>query len=181
MARVRFTLRAYLAEGHPPDRCLELCARQVDIVEDGHMVTALVGFADTRTREVTLANAGHPNPLVIADGGLQFASTEAGPPLGVAVGPYPTATLQMPTGSTLLAFTDGLVERRDEDIDVGLGRLAQTAGVEPAAGPLEELVTAVLTAMVGSDAEDDVAVLAFRWEGIETQGEVPAKRTAVGA
>ncbi len=68
MGRVRFTLRAYLLEGHRPEVALEMCARDVDLGHDRHMATALVGVGDLNTRRITIANAGHLPPLVIADG-----------------------------------------------------------------------------------------------------------------
>jgi serine phosphatase RsbU (regulator of sigma subunit) len=67
----------------------------------------------------------------------------------------------MPAGSTLIAFTDGLVERRDESIDVGLDRLARAA-VEPQP-TLDALLTHLITTMTANAGEDDVAVLAFTW------------------
>ena len=67
----------------------------------------------------------------------------------------------MPPGSTLLAFTDGLVERRGEGLDDGLQRLAEAA-TEPRES-LDELLTGVLSDLVRQDATDDVAILAFRW------------------
>jgi len=165
MARIRFTLRAYLVEGHPPATALEMCSRQVDILDDGHLATVIVGIADTRTRELRLANAGHPSPLLVRNGVASFIPTEAGPPLGIRDGSYTSTTSTMPAGSTLLAFTDGLVERRGEDIDEGLGRLAAyaaTAGT--AATSLDDLVSAVVEGMVSpDDGEDDIAILAFRW------------------
>ena len=63
MARLRFTIRAYLLEGHAPDTVLEMCSHQLDIEYDGHFATVLVGVGDLETRRVVLANAGHPRPI----------------------------------------------------------------------------------------------------------------------
>jgi serine phosphatase RsbU (regulator of sigma subunit) len=161
MARIRFTLRAYLLEGHPPDVVLGMCSRQIDINADGHIVTALVGIADRTTREVTLASAGHLSPLVVSGLDAQFASTTVGPPLGVAASSYTSSTFVMDPESTFIAFSDGLVERRDEDLDVGLTRLAAVASAPQLS--LEDLLTRVLSTMTGDGAEDDTAILAFRW------------------
>jgi serine phosphatase RsbU (regulator of sigma subunit) len=147
MARIRFTLRAYLFEGHSPAAALEMCSRQIDITIDGHFATVIVGLGDCVTREITLANAGHLNPLMVSKSQSQFVVTDVGLPLGV--------------GSTLVAFTDGLVERRDEDLDDGLQRLVVAAAWTDR--PLETQLTDVLTVMTGDGAEDDTAVLAFRW------------------
>jgi serine phosphatase RsbU (regulator of sigma subunit) len=161
MARLRFTLRAYLVEGHPPEVALSMCSRHIDITTDEHFSTVLVGVADRRNRTVTLANAGHLAPLVVDDGGAAYVATPPGLPLGVRPTTYRPTTLTMAPGSTFLAFTDGLVERRGELIDVRLDRLARAAAV-PAAS-LDGLLTALLVELVEDGAEDDIAILAFRW------------------
>jgi len=163
MARLRFTLRAYLLEGHPPDVALTMCARQLDITTDGHFATVLAGVGDTRTRQVTLANAGHLNPLQVTGSGCAYLATELGPPLGIRETTYAPATVTMPPGSTLLAFTDGLVERRGENIEDGMARLATAAG-----GPapsLDGLLSGLVAELAQDGVEDDIAVLAFRWTG----------------
>ena len=179
MARVRFTLRAYLVEGHPPDVALALCSRQVDISADGHMATAIVGIADLTTRDITLANAGHLNPLIVSEGEALFVATTTGPPLGVGVTDYVATTVTMLAGSMFLAFTDGLVERRTEDLDVGLNRLAAVAASPDR--PLETLITTVLDTMTADDGEDDIAILAFEWTRPEPLTESPAVAPAMGA
>ncbi len=161
MARIRFTLHAYLVNGDSPDMALSLCSRQLNISVNGHMATAIVGIANLRTRDITLANAGHLNPLVVNGGQVQFVATAVGPPLGVGVNSYAATTLTMPRGSMFLAFTDGLVERRTEDLDVGLHRLADIAA--STVRPLESLVSTVLATMTGDGSEDDIAILAFEW------------------
>jgi serine phosphatase RsbU (regulator of sigma subunit) len=65
-----------------------------------------------------------PPPLLVTATSTEFIDTEIGAPLGVADNAYGSITMSLPQGSTVIAFTDGLVERRDEMIDVGLERLA---------------------------------------------------------
>ena len=127
MARARFTLRAYLFDGDGPATALEKCARQFDVTTDGHIVTVLVGVGNRRTGEVTVANAGHPLPLLVADPEASFVPMTVGLPLGAGLGTYESSTFTMPVGATLIAYTDGLVERRDENIDAGMRRLLETA------------------------------------------------------
>lgn len=164
MAHARFTVRAYLVDGDSPSVALEKCSRQFDISTDGHMITAVVGVGNWRTGEVTIANAGHPAPLVLRGGTAGFLETTAGPPLGVGPTEYPATTYRLTPGELLMCYTDGLIERRTEVIDVGMDRLAAT--VEQAADrPVDGIVTHVLAALRDTDAADDIAVLAFRWSG----------------
>jgi serine phosphatase RsbU (regulator of sigma subunit)/type II secretory pathway pseudopilin PulG len=161
MARARFTLRAYLLDGNPPQLALEKASRQFDVALDEHMITALVGVGNWRTGEITLATAGHPPPLLVDELGSEYVDLPVGPPLGIGTSTYAPASVTMPAGSTLVAYTDGLVERRSEPIDVGLRRLAQV--VEPLAGvPVDELVSRVVTSMRDEQAVDDIAVLVLR-------------------
>jgi len=161
MARLRFTMRAYLLEGHPPDAVLAMCSRQLDLAEDGHFATVLIGLADLVTREVVLANAGHLEPLVVRGGVTEYVATKVGLPLGVDPGAYLTTGVVMERGSVLLAFTDGLVERRGESLDDGLDRLAQAAADPPAS--LDDFIGGLVRELTGNASEDDVAVLALRW------------------
>jgi serine phosphatase RsbU (regulator of sigma subunit) len=162
MARARFTIRAYLLDGHSPAEVLARCSRQFDISEDGHLTTAVVGLGNWRTGEVTVANAGHPAPLVLTSSGARFADTSPGWPLGTGETTYESTTVQVPPGGTLFCFTDGLVERRGEDIDAGMQRLATT--VEGAVvSSTGELVRHAVDQLRTPDAADDIAVLAIRW------------------
>ena len=164
MARLRFTIRAYLFEGHSPDDVLEMCSRQLDIMEDGHLATILVGVGNLATREVTIASAGHPNPLIISASHWEYATAPVGIPLGIELATYESATFRVPPGATLLAFTDGLFERRDERIDVGLQRLGSRA-LAPSQ-TLDGLLTTLIGDLTDHDAEDDIAILAFRWHRV---------------
>jgi serine phosphatase RsbU (regulator of sigma subunit) len=161
MARARFTLRAYLFDGDGPATALEKCSRQFDIATDGHIITVLVGVGNWRTGEITVANAGHPLPLLVSDPGASFVPMPVGLPLGAGPTGYDSATFTMPVGATLIAYTDGLVERRAETIDAGMGRLLET--VPPlATRPLETFVGDLLTSMRDEGTTDDIAVLALR-------------------
>jgi serine phosphatase RsbU (regulator of sigma subunit) len=175
MARARFTLRAYLLEGHAPAAALAMMSQDLDMVRDGHLVTVLVGVGDPARRTVTWANAGHLPPLVVDAGGARFAAAADRPPLGVAPGEFAETTLEMAPGALLVAFTDGLVERRTEDIDAGLGRLAAAARVPE--GALADWLPRMLAAQLGDGpATDDVAVLALRWAGGRSAPAVAADR-----
>jgi len=161
MARARFTLRAYLLDGNTPAEALEKCSRQFDITVDGHIVTAVVGFGAWRTGEIIVANAGHPLPVLVSADGSEHVPMSVGPPLGVGASSYEATTFTMPLGSTLIAYTDGLVERRGEDIDVGMQRLIDAANQHGNA-PASDLLSSLLDTLRGEGAADDIALLALR-------------------
>jgi len=162
MAQARFTIRAYLVDGDDPATVLGKCAEQFDIAVDGHMTTALVGVGDWRTGEVTLASAGHPPPVLMTGDGATFVHVSPGRPLGTGSERYDSTTVTMPPAATLFCFTDGLVERRGEDIDAGLDRLAATL-VDVAARPVGDVVAHALRTLHHDDRADDIATLAIRW------------------
>lgn len=174
MAQLRYTVRAYLMEGHGPGAVLEMCSRQLDIAVDGHFATVLVGVGDLGSREITVANAGHLNPLLVSGEHTSFVDTTVGPPIGVGPSTYAETTVAMAPGSTLLAFTDGLIERRGEDIDRGFERLADAA---TDLGPtLEGVLSRLLTTVAEDTAGDDIAILAFRW--VDAQSPDPVSMSA---
>lgn len=164
MARARFTVRAYLLRGDDPGVALSASSHHFDVNADDHLATAIVGIGNWRTGEVTVANAGHCRPLVVGAQGPRFVDTTTGPPLGTVSFSYETTSFSLSPGDTVFCYTDGLIERRAEDIETGMGRLAAvvaTAGDSP----VEQLVENTVRAMRTEQAEDDIAVLAFRWLG----------------
>ncbi len=164
MARARFTLRAYLLRGDSPDVALSMAARQFDVSEDGHIVTTIVGVGNWRTGEMTIANAGHCRPVLLNEDGARFVELATGPPLGAGLVTYPSTSITMAPGDVLFCYTDGLIERRNEGIDTGMNRLSAT--LAPAAGDtVADLVRHSVRSLRSEQAEDDIAVLAFRWAG----------------
>lgn len=161
MARLQFYIEAYLFEGQTPGIVLEMCSSRVDITNDGHFSTALIGIGDLDSHELTIANAGHPTPPIVAGKETRYIETTIRPPLGVSTGTYVETSMTLPAGSALFAFTDGLMERRGENLEVGLSRLAESASTPYST--LEELVGRLVAEVGGAQARDDVAALAFRW------------------
>jgi serine phosphatase RsbU (regulator of sigma subunit) len=174
MARARFTLRAYLLDGNPPEVALEKCARQFDVTVDDHIVTALVGVGTWRTGEVVLASAGHPPPVVIHADRAEFLPVPVGPPLGVGASTYTSASFWMDPGSALIAYTDGLVERRGENIDIGLERLL-AAAESRAQQALPDLLSGLLDELRTDDTTDDIALLALRRQPASTNAASPGR------
>lgn len=162
MASVRFASRALARQGDAPEVVLTKLNASDDPDRDGHFVTMLCGHVDLAAGTATFANAGHPPPLLVADGAAAFVGTATGPPIGVRPGRrYDARTSSLPAGGTLVLFTDGLFERRDESVDVGLERLRSIAAEQR--GSLEELVDALVRRLAHGGGEDDAAVLAVRW------------------
>jgi hypothetical protein len=161
MARLRFSIEAYLLEGHPPDAVLAMCSDHIDVLTDDHFATVLVGVGDSERHEVTLASAGHPPPLLLADGAASYIDLPVGLPLGIEHASYTSRTLRLEPDATVVAFTDGLVERRGESLETGFARLADAA-VIPRSG-LDELLTGLIPVLDTGGAEDDLAILGFRW------------------
>lgn len=157
MASVRYTVRTLASVGHSPEEILEETGRLLDADLDGHFVTVLVGVFDDRTNELTLASAGHLPPLVVRDGCAEFVPVSPGTPLGVPGSHSIPMTVEFGPGSTLIAFTDGLVERRHASIETGLEMLSAAATQH--AGSPNDLIEHLYSALDVSDHEDDIAVL----------------------
>ncbi|WP_367320207.1 PP2C family protein-serine/threonine phosphatase [Streptomyces sp. HUAS ZL42] len=161
MAAYRASLRSIAAADLPPHRVL----RQLDDIaageEDRRPATCLIARVDPVRGQVTLASAGHLPPAAIGpQGDTELLPVPAGPPLGTGLGGYEPATYEWGADRTLMLFTDGLVERRGEDIDRSLARLA---GLRFTAGAgVEDVLDTALARLDARHAEDDVAVLAAR-------------------
>jgi len=131
--------------------------------EEDAMATALYLVLDRETGEVTFSSAGHPPPLLLAPDGARFLEGGRSVPVGAAEpGIFREATAVLPPGASLLLYTDGLVERRDESLESRLGELA-SAAAGGAEGGLEFLCEQVLAGVLGAQVpSDDVALLAVR-------------------
>lgn len=129
--------------------------------ESARPATCLLAVADPNRGRWTLASAGHlPPALFVAGRPTTLVQTPIGPPLGTGVGGYEQITVDLLPDQILLLYTDGLVERRGEDIDVSLARLASLA--VPPTGGLEKLLQLVLRSLASASSDDDIAVLAAR-------------------
>jgi serine phosphatase RsbU (regulator of sigma subunit) len=161
MGRVRSALRAYALEDYPPDEVLRLVDRKVAHFEVGTMATVACAASSPPYGRFQLVTAGHPRPVLGVPGRpAMLVDMEVLPPLGIGAGVRrsPT-TLTLAPGAVLVFYTDGLVERRDEDLDVGLSRLCATVTADDP----ETVCRNVMREMIGSHTpQDDVAVLALR-------------------
>jgi anti-sigma regulatory factor (Ser/Thr protein kinase)/putative methionine-R-sulfoxide reductase with GAF domain len=158
MGRLRSALRAYALDGGDPATVLAKLDRKVLHFEPGGMATVLYAVLSPSLGELRVSSAGHPLPILATrDGPASLLDLPIDPPLGVRSGVRRrSSTVSVPAGSVLCLYTDGLVERRRQPIDVGLALLRQA--VEP--GPAEAVCATVMDRLIGTAAaEDDVALL----------------------
>ncbi|MFF4437724.1 PP2C family protein-serine/threonine phosphatase [Streptomyces sp. NPDC001621] len=161
MSAYRSSLRYIAASDLPPHRVL----RQMDDIASGEAdrrpATCLLARVDPGRGQMTLASAGHLPPVLITrDGGATQLPVPVGPPLGTGLGGYESATHVLAPGEILVLFTDGLVERRGEDIDHSLARLSALRF--PAGKGVDDVLETIVDRLDAGHAEDDVAVLAAR-------------------
>jgi len=192
MGRLRTAVHNFSALDLPPDELLslldELVARidqdEAEESDDSPVTgaTCLYAVYDPVSRLCTIARAGHPPPALIhPDGSVEYPDVPAGPPLGLGGLPFETVDLELAEGSRLVLYTDGLVEDRERDIDVGL-ELLRTA-LEQAGPSPEETCRAVLDARPPARAVDDIALIVARTRALAAdriaEWQVPAEPAAV--
>ena len=162
MAEIRAATRAFASIDPDPAVVLHKLDTMVLTYGSDQLVTLVYVLADAAAGHLLVGNAGHPPPAVLRqDGSVDWLPLADGPPLGVAEHRREQATVAFEVGDTLLAFTDGLVERRDEGIDTGLERLARAAPhlAHPA---LAEGVQRVVDSVRDETYDDDMAALGLR-------------------
>ncbi|GAB2717307.1 hypothetical protein GCM10027072_07380 [Streptomyces bullii] len=174
MGRLRTAVHNFCSLDLPPDDLLthldDLVGRldrgegwAVENTPDSGIVgaTCLYAVYDPVSRRCTLTRAGHPLPAVVSpDCTVRFVDLPSAPPLGLGGMPFETVELELPEGSRLVLYTDGLVEDRIRDIDSGMEELRSV--LECADGAPEETCEAVLDALLPAHPGDDVALLVAR-------------------
>ncbi|HEX4814101.1 MAG TPA: SpoIIE family protein phosphatase [Nonomuraea sp.] len=169
MGRLRHALLGLAMTGGPANRLLdwlnELVLHQLKDIT----ATAIIGHFDPETRVLAWSQAGHLAPILVRDGVASRLDPPKGVLLGAAAGrPYELAVTRLRPGDLLLMFTDGLVERRTRDIDVGLD-LALAAARDVPAGDLEAGLDRLLSDIGGPNPEDDACLLGVGILGPEQQ------------
>ncbi len=162
MGRLRSALRAYALDSESPAEVLAKLDRKANHFEHGAMATVAYGIIGPHREALTLSLAGHLPPVLAEPGEPgRLVESPPDPPIGLTIGvpERRTTVVELPEEAVLVFYTDGLVERRDRPVDVGMAQLAATVR---AADP-ERVCAQVMAAMIGSrPAQDDVAVLALR-------------------
>ena len=163
MGQLRHAMRAYALEGHSPAGVLDRLDRVVRSLDGGQMATLLYLVVEEDHRTVRFASAGHVPPLLIGpEGEAEYLETAPNPPLGVFESPiHKEMTARLEPGSTIVLYTDGLVEERGVSIDEGLEALRLAASQDPCHP--DELCDRLVDSMLAiHSANDDIAVLALR-------------------
>ncbi|WP_406723686.1 SpoIIE family protein phosphatase [Streptomyces sp. GD-15H] len=187
MGRLRTAVHTLADLDLDPDEILtrldDLVVRLAEEDSDCQGATCLCAVYDPISRRCTFARAGHPPPaLVQPDGMVEFLhEIPPGPPLGLGGLPFETAERQLPEGTLLALYTDGLIEAPDRDVDIGLDRLAHT--VAAPARSLEQLCEAVVASLAPERRSDDAALLLARTHVLEANRvaswELPVDPTLV--
>jgi putative methionine-R-sulfoxide reductase with GAF domain len=160
MGRLRNALRAYALDANDPAAVLTRLDEMVAHFEADEMATVLYAVIHPDRRRMTCSAAGHPFPIIASPSGTaEMVDAHADPPIGSGAAVERSAVqVALPPGSTVYFFTDGVVERRGEHLDVGLERLRDTV----TAGSPHHGCTRIVTRMMGDDQlDDDFAVLAL--------------------
>jgi anti-sigma regulatory factor (Ser/Thr protein kinase) len=168
MGQLRTAVRMLAAQDLRPDHLL----RRLDDLSrrfgEEYIATCLYLVYDPVARRCALANAGHLPPVLVSpDGRSAMVDVPSGIPIGVGDGPFEITEFEVEDGSRLVLCTDGLVERRDRDLDQGFAALrAELNGVLDS---LDATCDAVLEALTPEVRLDDIALLAVGLDGIPDQ------------
>ncbi|MFF5702224.1 SpoIIE family protein phosphatase [Streptomyces sp. NPDC012794] len=173
MGQLRTTAQTLAQLDLPPAEVLHHLDEQAQRLGSDRMATCLYAVYDPVSHRITIANAGHPPPVLLHLGGrAEVLRVPPGAPIGVGGVDFEAVELDAPAGATLLLYTDGLVESRLRDVWTGIEQLrerlaatAQLTGLDHSP-PLEALCDDVLDMLGPGDRDDDIALLAARFEGI---------------
>ncbi|MCX4510941.1 SpoIIE family protein phosphatase [Streptomyces sp. NBC_01619] len=195
MGRLRTAVHNFSTLDLPPDELLGHLDDLVGRIDQDEMglggspdgpamtgATCIYAIYDPVSRRCTMARAGHPLPaLVRPDGTVEFPELPAGPPLGLGGMPFESAELEIAEGTELVFYTDGLIEDRSRDIDVGIELLRRA--LAHADRTPEQTCKAVLDALLPARPKDDVALLIARTRALGAdrvaEWDVPSDPSAV--
>ncbi|MFJ8232807.1 SpoIIE family protein phosphatase [Streptomyces sp. NPDC094448] len=159
MGQLRTAVRAYARLDLPPHEVLQLLDGLASEIDASQIATCVYAVHDPNEERLVYASAGHL-PILVRheDGTVHRADNPTGPPLGTGGWFYTSGTIGLPPGSGAVLYTDGLVERRDEDIDEGVAALERA--LSGATGTPQIVCDRLIRAMgITAEHDDDVAVL----------------------
>jgi len=161
MGQLRSAVRAFATLDLPPDEVMRHLDTLVQDLVGDQIVTCVYAVFDPADETLHYANAGHLPPLVASGGGPVERLTAGGPPLGAGYGDIPTAQVPLAAGSTIVFYTDGLVEHRGQDIDDGIHALEREIDWRGQA-PLDGMPEGIVDVLLPDGPDDDVAILVAR-------------------
>lgn len=162
MGQLRTAVRAYARLDLPPHEILQLLDGLAAEIDANQIATCVYAIHDPNEGRLLYASAGHL-PILVRDenGTVQRADEPTGPPLGTGGWMHASGSIPLGPGSTAVLYTDGLVERRDEDLDEGIAALERA--LAGATGTPQVICDRLVrTAGVTADHDDDVAVLVLQ-------------------
>ncbi|MEU6320417.1 SpoIIE family protein phosphatase [Streptomyces sp. NPDC047009] len=165
MGMLRSALSAAIRALPSPAQALEILGLYARSIECATAATAVKVLIDPRTRLIIYSSAGHPPPVLLRrDGTCELLDQATDPPLGARPHhvPRPQASMTYTRGDTLVLYTDGLIERRDEDIDTGLARLTDALAQDTTLAPDQLADTLLARLGVANGASDDIALVVIR-------------------
>ncbi len=175
MGRIRSALRAYSLLDESPERVLDLVDRKVNHFEFGAMATVACAVLDPPYETMTIALAGHPPPVIAAPrqrAALGGGRTEPPDRNTLSFGNRRSTTIPLAPDSVVAFYTDGLIERPGESLDVGFSRLRQAMSL----GPPEDVARDIMRHVIGDYVpQDDIALVVMRRSGspVETTPSAP--------
>lgn len=166
MGQVRSALYSYALLGQTPSEVLENLDRMIQSIGPESFATVVYMDFDPATKEIRMANAGHPPPLLkSAEEGVRYVSAVESPPIGVSPEPlHEESVLRADPGSVMVLYSDGLIEKPGGDIDKGLDALSAALQGAPN-DDVEAICDHLLQAIFSSrEPADDVALAVVRFE-----------------
>ncbi|WP_328337154.1 SpoIIE family protein phosphatase [Streptomyces violaceus] len=165
MGQLRSALSAASRVAEGPAQALDVLGRYAHVIDGAESATAVTTFIDCVRHVITYSSAGHPPPVLVhPDGRTEFLDQATDTPLDARPDPIPRpqAETTFAPGATLVLYTDGLIERRREDIDTGLDRLADALRVHRDQDPETLADTVLLELLPPGGATDDTALIVVR-------------------
>ena len=168
MGQQRSAARTLLLQNLGPAATLDGLDRFAKTLPGAECASVVCAIVDDASGQITYSVAGHPPPLIVSAGSQRWLDEGHGTLLGLDDGPRPEASARFDVGETLVLYTDGLVERRDESLSVGLARLARAAREAARAAAKPDVGDDLITTLLDEGARDDVALIVYRCIGVES-------------
>lgn len=185
MGQLRSATRAYAALDLTPVEVLEHLDQLVQEIGTNQIVTCVYAVHDPVEHTLTYANAGHLPPLLARHDLVEITARidATGPPLGAGYFGMETSVVELEVDDVVVLYTDGLVERRDADLYIGIARLAQEVRAH-ADDPIEQLPATLAEVLLDGGADDDIALVLLKVRDpedrslqvrLDTEGEAPGQ------